>query len=295
MTPTDHSAAISRTLRHLPPPLAEDARRFIPGTTAEVVPRAAATVVLLKDGHSGLEVYVIRRARSMAFAAGMYAFPGGAVDERDAEVQPGWTGPPPSTWARRLRTSSEAEARAVVCAAIRETYEEAGVLFAAPAGSVSADLTDPSWEADRLALMSKKLALVDFVGRRGLLLRTDKLALWAHWITPRFEARRYDTRFFLAVLPPGQEARDVSGEAESVAWLTPEDALARLGRGEISMLPPTAVTLHELGGYASSSEALAAAQLREIRPITPEAVVDGDEVRLVLSGHLAGDEVARWH
>jgi 8-oxo-dGTP pyrophosphatase MutT (NUDIX family) len=293
MNRSGHSGAISRTLRSLPPALAEQAGRFVPGTTAEVVPRAAATVALLRDGHAGLEVYVIRRARSMAFAAGMYAFPGGAVDERDTEAPPGWAGPPPSAWARRLHTASEAEARAVVCAAIRETYEEAGVLFAAPAGSSSPDMTDPSWEADRLALMSRRLALVDFVGRRGLLLRTDLLAPWAHWITPRFEARRYDTRFFLAVLPPGQEARDVSGEAEGVAWLAPEDALTRLADGEISMLPPTAVTLHELSGYATSAEALSAANIRTIRPITPEAVIDGDDVRLVLPDDLAVGEVPR--
>src|SRR5262245_25927180 len=199
MTRSDHSAAISRTLRSLPPALAEQARGFVPGATDEVAPRAAATVALLRDGPAGLEVYVIRRARSMAFAAGMYAFPGGSVDERDAEGQPEWAGPPPSAWARRLRTTSEAEARAVVCAAIRETYEEAGVLFAVLAGrSSSPDLTEPGWEADRLALMAKKLALVDFVGRRGLVLHTDRLVPWAHWITPPFEARRYDTRFFLA-------------------------------------------------------------------------------------------------
>jgi 8-oxo-dGTP pyrophosphatase MutT (NUDIX family) len=293
MTRSDHSAAVARTLRSLPPPLAEQARGFVPGATGEVAPRAAATVALLRDGHAGLEVYVIRRARSMAFAAGMYAFPGGAVDERDADAQPGWAGPSPSAWARRMHTASEAEARALVCAAIRETYEEAGVLFAAPAGSSSPDMTDPSWEADRLALMSRKLALVDFVGRRGLLLRTDLLALWAHWITPRFEARRYDTRFFLAVLPPGQEARDVSGEAEGVAWLAPDDAMARLADGEISMLPPTAVTLHELSGYATSAEALSAANRRTIRPITPQAVIDGDDVRLVLPNDLAVGEVSR--
>ena len=292
MNRSGHSAAISRTLRTLPPALAERARRFLPDTTEVVVPRAAATVVLLRDGHLGVEVYLIRRARSMAFAAGMYAFPGGSVDQRDADVQPGWAGPPPSAWARRLHTTSEAEARAVVCAAIRETYEEAGVLFAAPAGRSSPDMADPSWEEDRLALMARKLALVDFVDRRGLVLRTDSLVPWAHWITPRFEARRYDTRFFLAALPPGQEARDVSGEAEGVAWLTPEDALARLADGEISMLPPTAVTLHELSGYASSAEALSAAHKRTIRPITPEAVVDGDDVRLVLPDHVAVDELS---
>src|SRR4029450_6046578 len=259
MNRSGHSAAISRTLRSLPPALAEQARRFVSGTTGEVVPRAAATVALLRDGHSGLEVYVIRRARSMAFAAGMYAFPGGAVDERDVDGQPGWAGPPPSTWMRRRHTASEAEARAVVCAAIRETYEEAGVLFAAPAGSSSPDMTDPSWEAARVALIAKKLALVDFVGRRGLLLRTDRLAPGGEWVTPRFEARRYDTRFFVAVLPPGQEARDVSGESEGVAWLTPEDALSRLADGEMSMLPPTGGTLPGLSGWAWSGAGVALA------------------------------------
>src|SRR4029453_7471197 len=134
-----------------------------PATARAAAHGAAARVALLRDGPSGLEVYVIRRARAMAFAAGRYAFPGGAVDERDAEGQPGWAGPPPSTWMRRLHTASEAEARAVVCAAIRETYEEAGVLFAASAESSSPDMTDPSWEADRVALIAKKLALVDFV------------------------------------------------------------------------------------------------------------------------------------
>jgi hypothetical protein len=85
----------------------------------------------------------------------------------------------------------------------------------------------------------------------------------------------------------------VSGEAEGVAWLAPEDALARLADGEISMLPPTAVTLHELSGYATSAEALSAAQLRTIRPITPEAVIEGDEIRLVLPDDLAVGEVSR--
>jgi 8-oxo-dGTP pyrophosphatase MutT (NUDIX family) len=277
------------------------------------VPRPAATVVLLKDGRSGLEVYLLRRARSMAFAAGMYAFPGGTVDPRDAGVPPAWAGPSAAEWARRLGTASEAAARALVCAAIRETYEESGVLLAeltadaaesrhgehvrstgrhenpgdvGPPRMALTGTTGAGWEADRRALLSKELAFVDFLRRRALVLRTDRLALWAHWITPRFEARRYDTRFFVAALPPGQQARDVSGEADGVAWLTPAQALDRLARGEIAMLPPTAYTLLELSDYGSAAAAIAAAVHRTVRPITPHAVIDGPDVRLALPSEI---------
>jgi 8-oxo-dGTP pyrophosphatase MutT (NUDIX family) len=214
----------------------------------------------------------------------MYAFPGGSVDPRDADHQLGWAGPSPAEWAARLG-GSQAEARMLVCAAGRETFEESGVLLAGPsADSVVADLADPSWERDRRALVDRELAFSDFLAGRGLLVRTDLLGLWAHWITPEFEERRYDTRFFLAALPSGQLTQDVSGEADEVCWLAPGDAVARLQRGEIRMLPPTAVTLAELARYRSIADVLAAVPGRDVRPITPAAVVTAAEVRLVLPG-----------
>lgn len=278
----------AQRLRVLPPALAERARRFAAGDQAPVAPRLAATVVLLRparpDGSQGIEVYLIRRVRSMAFAGGMYAFPGGSVDPRDADHQVGWSGPTPAEWAARLG-GTDAEARMLVCAAVRETFEESGVLLAGPsADTVVADVAGADWERDRRALVDRELAFSDFLTARGLVLRTDLLGLWAHWITPEFEERRYDTRFFLAALPTGQLTRDVSSEADEVRWLAPGEAVARLLRGEIRMLPPTAVTLRELAEYASIADMLAAVPDRDIHPITPAAVVKDGSMQLVLPG-----------
>jgi hypothetical protein len=107
-----------------------------------------------------------------------------------------------------------------VAAAVRETFEESGVLLAGESpSSVVADVSGDDWEADRLALESRELSFADLLQRRGLVLRTDLLAAWTHWITPEFEPRRFDTRFFVAALPPGQRTRDIFGEADRVAWM----------------------------------------------------------------------------
>src|SRR5205807_1557581 len=127
------------------------------------------------------------------------------------------------------------------------------------------------WEADRRALVDHELAFVDFLDRRGLMLRSDLLGPWAHWITPEFEARRYDTRFFVAALPGGQRARDVSGEADRVLWMRPGDAADAAEPGELAMLPPTAVTLREIAAYPRVADVLAAAPGRAIRTVMPTA------------------------
>ena len=115
---------------------------------------------------------------------------------------------------------------------------------------------DAEWEADRAALLARTLSLAGLLRRRGLVLRSDLLRPWARWITPVTEARRYDTRFFAAALPGGQRARDVSGEADETAWLEPAAALeAASRRREISLFPPTAVTLGELRAAARSRRA----------------------------------------
>lgn len=274
-------------LRALPSALADRARRFAAGDHIPVLPKPAATVVLLRpsgSGAAGVAAYLIRRVRSMAFAGGMYAFPGGSVDPRDADHEVGWAGPSPAEWAARLGGTA-ADARMLVCAAVRETFEESGVLLAGrSADSVIADVAGADWERDRRALVDRDLAFSDFLSARGLVLRTDLLRLWAHWITPEFEERRYDTRFFLAVLPSGQLTRNVSSEADEVCWLRPAEALARLIRGEIKMLPPTAVTLRELSEYGSVADVLAAVPNRHIRPITPAAIDRDGRVQLVLPG-----------
>lgn len=248
----------------------ERIRALVTGELSPVEPRRAATVLLLRDDPGGPVVHMQRRRVSMAFAGGAYAYPGGGVDPRD-ERPVGWAGPPPQDWADRLGLD-ETQAQAVVCAAVRETFEESGVLLAGPdAGSVVADTTGEGWEADRRALVARELPFAEFLERRGLLLRSDLLAAWARWITPEFEERRYDTWFFATILPPGQRTRDVSGEADHTVWLRPADAAAGYDRGEMLMLPPTIATLRELAGYRTAADALAGASARDLAPVLARA------------------------
>jgi 8-oxo-dGTP pyrophosphatase MutT (NUDIX family) len=220
----------------------------------------------------------------MAFAAGMYVFPGGSVDPRDAGLpSASWVGPEPAQWAPLL-TADEGLAKALVCAAVRETFEESGVLLAgSDAGSVVADTTGEDWEADRLALIDRSLSFAALLDRRELVLRADLLRPWAHWITPEVEPRRYDTRFFVAALPDGQRTRDVGGEADLVTWERPADALAAADRGELGMMPPTAFTLNELTTFGTVADVLSAGDARDVRPVLPRIVLgDDDEARLLL-------------
>lgn len=258
----------------VPPSLAEHAAS---ARTTPAAPKDAATVVLLRDGAEGVEAYLMRRQRSMAFAAGMYVFPGGGVDPRDSDGDVPWTGPTPQEWAERLGCET-ATARALVCAAVRETFEEAGVLLAGPdADSLVSDTSGADWEADRLALESHTLAFSDFLARRGLVLRTDLLAAWTHWITPAFEPKRYDTRFFVAVMPHGQRVGTLTGEADHASWMPLRAALASVESGEMAMLPPTAVTCKEIAAMESAEAALASAPARRIVPIEPRLVeIDGN-------------------
>ena len=196
--------------------------------------RDAATIVLMRDGEAGLEAYLLRRVASMAFAAGMHVFPGGRVDPADTAAHTVWFGTHPGDWAGVL-TADEGLAHGLVCAAVRETFEESGVLLAGAGPDVVADVSTPEWEADRLALIAHRESLSGLLARRGLGLRADLLRPWAHWITPEAEPRRYDTRFFVAALPPGQQTRDVGGEADATMWLTPREALDRHARGELEM------------------------------------------------------------
>jgi 8-oxo-dGTP pyrophosphatase MutT (NUDIX family) len=266
------------------------------GDVVPVEPRHASTVVLLRDaavqdGQSGVEAYLLRRQKTMAFAAGMYVFPGGSVDKRDESLSDErWEGRSPTDWAGIL-TADERLATALVCAAVRETFEESGVLLAgSPAGDEVADTTGDEWERDRLALLDRSLSLAEMLARRDLVLRADLLRPWAHWITPEVELRRFDTRFFIAALPSGQRTRDVGGEADRVAWCQPRDALDAFERNEIGLMPPTAFTLMELTAYDSVADVLAAGDARDVQPVLPRIVLsDDDEARLLLP-HDDGDE-----
>jgi 8-oxo-dGTP pyrophosphatase MutT (NUDIX family) len=256
-------------------------------------PRQAATVLLLRNGDAGLEVYLLRRTTGMPFAGGMTAYPGGGVDPRDGGTEIAWDGPSPAEWAEAFGCD-ERTARELVCAAVRETFEEAGVLLAGDpeTGAVVPDVSGDDWEKQRQALLARELSLAELLAARGLALRSDLLRPFAHWITPPVEPRRYDTKFFVAALPVGQEARDVSGEADEASWLTPSAALAELSAGARPMLPPTTHTLGQLEPFPDVAAALAGSPPEPLHPISPTfedtpdgkwaVLPDGTRIRLVV-------------
>jgi 8-oxo-dGTP pyrophosphatase MutT (NUDIX family) len=273
-----------RSMGRLPEEAAAYVRALAAGDATPAEPRHASTVVLLRDRPQGMQAYLLRRTRTMAFAAGMYVFPGGSVDPRDETLSDdAWAGPPPAAWAALL-SADEGLTKALVCAAVRETFEESGVLLAgAGPDDVVADTTGEDWETDRAALVDHSLSFAAMLDRRGLVLRADLLRPWAHWITPEVEPKRFDTRFFVAALPTGQRTRDVGGEADLVAWVRPADALAAADGGEMGMLPPTAFTLSELATYDDVAAVLDAGTARDVKPVLPKIVVgDDDEARLLL-------------
>ncbi|MEV6423420.1 NUDIX hydrolase [Streptomyces sp. NPDC051662] len=260
-------------------------RALAAGEITAMTPRRAATVMLLRDDPAGPAVHMLRRRASMAFAAGAYAYPGGGVDPRDDDRTVGWAGPGRDVWARRLGVDA-ASAQAIVCAAVRETYEEAGVLLAGEtADTVVGDTTGDDWEADRDALAGHELSFAEFLNRRGLVLRSDLLGAWARWITPEFEPRRYDTWFFVAALPPGQRTRNVSTEADRTVWIRPAEATEAYDRGKLLMMPPTVATLRQLQSYGTADEALAGSDGRDLTPVLATARLEGEELVLSWPGH----------
>jgi 8-oxo-dGTP pyrophosphatase MutT (NUDIX family) len=269
---------VPETGRRLPPELHERARAVASGGVTPVEPRHAATVVLLRDGDAGVEAYLLRRLGSMAFAGGMYVFPGGSVDPRDGDADIAWEGPPPEEWAAPL-SADVPLARGLVAAAVRETFEESGVLLASPVTG------DPEhWAREQAALLDRSASMAEVLARNGLVLRADLLRPWAHWVTPEIEPKRFDTRFFVAALPEGQRPVHYRGESDHSEWVAPRSAIERHAAGELGMLPPTVFTLAEIGAYGTVAEVLAAGAARDVRRVLPKIVVDGDDVLLLLPG-----------
>jgi len=252
-----------------------------------VVPRPAATVVLLRDGPDGLEAYLQLRPLGMGFAGGLWVFPGGRVDaaDRDPGIDERWAGPPPAVWAERLGLPVD-EARGHVVAACRETLEEAGLLLATPTpgaeelaegrrellgGSGGADASQ-GLDGSRHRLAGSG-GLAGLLARLGVRLDAGRLRYWAWWVTPEEEPRRYDTRFFLAETLAGAAVTAHLAEAERERWVPRAVAAADLG---LPMLPPTRYTLRDLAAYTSVDEALAATAGRRVERILP--VLDGADL-----------------
>lgn len=256
---------------------------------AEVRVQPAATLVLVDD-RPDLQVLMLRRRRGSAFVGGGFVFPGGRVEALDASASAEalCAGLSPAEADRRLGLPSGGLAYWV--AALRETFEEAGVLLARdPRSGHRLDLSYPAaarrFAAHREAVDSGALSLTQVVDREGLALALDEVFYAAHWITPPGPPRRYDTRFFLAPLPAGQTPMHDRREAVHSEWMRPAEALERCARGELAMLPPTLGMLRILSGFAGAAEALAAAEAQQDGPDRVARIVGaGDRWRVLLPG-----------
>ncbi|MHB8177938.1 MAG: NUDIX hydrolase [Vulcanimicrobiaceae bacterium] len=265
--------------------------------------RPAATVMLLRDAPRGIELFMLRRSARSAFVPDAYVFPGGALDARDSE--PATLGRMVGLDAARIRAEFRAEVPAALptdvpapgedqaaglyVAALRELFEEAGVLLACDAGGSGLRVTTSPQRIGELreglhadALTFKQvLAAFDAYGD------ARALTLFSHWITPPNEARRFDTWFFLAAAPSAQNALADAGETHDGLWIAPAQALARHAQGQFHLVYPTVKHLERLTGFADMASLIAYAAGKPIVTIAPDTSPD---VGFVLPVELEG----RW-
>lgn len=256
-------------------PVPEKFRSRLQTTPKPSKPRDSATVVLTRDGDEGLEIYLMRRQSSMSFAPGMCVFPGGSLHASDTDASIEWSGPDTEQWAAAFGTTPEL-ARGLVVAAVRELFEETGVLLAgAGVDTVCQELDDADIQSARRVLDADKLTFAQFLSERKYCVRSDLLFPWSRWITPEFEPKRFDTRFFVAALPEGQEVGELSIEASEGDWYTLPGVFDALDDGSLRMLPPTEATCRSLAGM-STADFASASDARSLDPVMPTLVtIDG--------------------
>jgi 8-oxo-dGTP pyrophosphatase MutT (NUDIX family) len=254
--------------------------------TVAAEPRPASTVVLLRPSTTRFEVFLVRRSDSIAFMGGAHVFPGGRVDPADRihDAQSLTDGAASS--AVRMSDIPSEEAIAHHVAALRELFEEAGVLLARKNGRVvTIDGDSPNrFTAHRHNLLAGTTSFTDVVGAEGLRLALDELTYFAHWVTPEIEIKRFDTRFFVARAPEGQTPVHDDGETIHSEWLDPAEAVERSRREEIALPPPTWTTLSALAKFDSIDEVLNWARGKPIPRVQPGLLKRGDETLLLYPG-----------
>jgi 8-oxo-dGTP pyrophosphatase MutT (NUDIX family) len=262
--------------------------------------RDAATVMLIRDslddrGDPSIEVCMLRRNLASEFVAGAYVFPGGSVDPDDR-------GPEAERMCRGL---TDAEASAVLgiesgglafwVAALRECFEEAGVMLAQrrddehPDHRELLDTSDPDtsrrFAAHRDAVNGGQARLLDVCREEDLVLAADTVHYVAHWITPELAPKRYDTRFFVTAAPPGQVAQHDDEETIATIWVRPGDALARGETGEIELLPPTIANLKSIEPFRSTAEVMAwAAAVTDVLTVLPIVLIEDGQLLVLRPG-----------
>ena len=260
----------------------------VPVKPPPATPAPAATLALLRDRPAGaFDVLLIRRHGASRFAAGDFVFPGGKVEAEDnPDDAAAWcAGPDPARATRVLGLETAPHAAlGYWIGAIRETFEEVGILLASGPDGTPARAADARFAEHRRACQADHRAFWDMVRAERLVLATDRLVYFAHWITPDVQPLRFDTRFFAAPMPPGQDAVADAHEITEVRWLAPGEALAANRRGELSLRVPTLKNLGLLDAGASAAATLRRLQGRPVPTIRPRVIVEGGTRRVLLPG-----------
>ncbi len=223
-----------------------------------VEPKPAATVMVVRAGVADIEVFLLRRSSRSAFMPDVFVFPGGRVDPHDDS---------PSARDQLWALAPTVEP-AYVYAAARETFEEAGLLFADTAPERAA------LASARNALLAKRRTFEQIVADLGVRIDAGALHYFSRWITPSSEPRRFDTRFFVARAPAGQTAQADAYETHDGQWLTPATALARHAAGEFALIFPTIKHLERLAAFTRVDALLAYALRKPVHPVMPDPVAD---------------------
>lgn len=245
-------------------------------------PRDAATVVVVRDGARGLELFCVERHRRSGFLGGALVFPGGKVDPGDHDEA--WAALATKLGGRASRfADDERVARAFAVAALREALEEAALIPVVGDGLSSSDVLTL-----RAALAHEDAAgarpFSDVLRERGLVLDTARLEALSRWVTPTAEPRRFDTRFYLLAAPPHQEGAHDEHETTRSFWATPDDLLQRWERGEVLLAPPTSWTIALFVGAGDVDAAFDVARRQSLEPVEPCFVTDGEEMILTMPG-----------
>jgi 8-oxo-dGTP pyrophosphatase MutT (NUDIX family) len=258
-------------LHRLPPGFAEQVDHP-PAVAAE--PKPAATAVLVRDSDEAPEILLLKRLRSAGFVPGAYVFPGGRVDPADADA----------TLVEMLGSPPRGAEASYWLAAVREVFEETGVLLARAAdGTTSPDATaDDALAHWREALLTGAATLLDVLRAEELRPDVSRMVYCSHWITPVAEPKRYDTRFFLAELPAGCTATIDEREMSDAVWVTARAALDSFQRGELPMVFPTVKTLQLLQPYRSVAEMLDAFRDVDVATVLPRLVRTDDGIGIVV-------------
>ena len=271
--------------------------------TVTTPPRPAATIVLLRDVPAGLEVFLMKRHGLSDVLGGAYVFPGGKLDATDAELDMAAHLDQPLTVLHAGLNEADIDERtaaALYVAALREAFEESGVLFAH-----SATVPEPAAQAAALLRESKNFNAV--LAQMALRLQTRSVVPWSRWITPitpSVSNKRFDTRFFVAAVPAGQVARHDDFETTESTWLSPRAALQQYWDGQIELAPPQIMSLAHLARHHTVDSVLAAARARLPPVIQPEPFehegnrvicYPGDERHSVREQALPGPTRLRYH